>query len=147
MKLFDVNVLIYAHRVDTPRHVSVRDWFESEVNGLAAFGMAELVLSGFVRNVTSPKIFADPTPLDLALTEVEQLRQRSNFVPVRPEHRHFDIFMRLCREGNAKGKLVADAYLAALAIEHGCEWISFDHDFARFPSLNWSKPPAREGGS
>ena len=141
MKLFDVNVLIYAHRVDTPQHASVRDWFESEVNGPTAFGMAELVLSGFVRIVTSPKIFADPTPLDLALTEVEQLRERPNFVPVRPEHRHFDIFIRLCREGNTKGKLVADAYLAALAIEHGCEWISFDRDFARFPSLNWSKPP------
>lgn len=147
MKLFDVNVLIYAHRADVPQHISVRDWYESEVNGPAAFGMAELVLSGFVRIVTSPKIFADPTPLDLALTEVEQLRRRPNFVPIRPEHRHFDIFMRLCREGNVKGKLVADAYLAALAIEHGCEWISFDRDFARFPSLNWSKPPDWKGES
>jgi hypothetical protein len=40
---------------------------------------------------------------------------------------------------------VADAYLAALAIEHGCQWISFDRDFARFPGLNWSKPPTTSG--
>ncbi len=147
MKLFDVNVLIYAHRVDTPRHVSVRNWFESQVNGPAAFGMAELVLSGFVRIVTNSRIFADPTPLDLALNEVELLRQRPNFVPVRPKNRHFDIFVQLCREGNAKGKLVADAYLAALAIEHGCEWVSFDRDFARFSNLNWSTPPDKNGES
>jgi hypothetical protein len=140
VKLFDVNVLIYAHRADTPRHTSIRDWFDSEVNGLAAFGMAELVLAGFVRIITNPKIFADPTPLELALAAVAQIRQRPNCIPMLPGHRHFNIFTQLCQEGNAKGKLVADAYLAALAVEHGCEWISFDRDFARFPSLNWSKP-------
>ena len=107
--------------------------------------MAELVLSGFLRVVTSPSIFVDPTSLDLALGEVERLRQRPNFVAVRPGQRHFDIFTDLCRGGNAKGKLVADAYLAALAIEHGCQWISFDRDFARFPGLDWSKPPATSG--
>ncbi len=145
MKLFDVNVLVYAHRSDLAPHASVRGWFESEVNGPAVFGMAELVLSGFLRVVTSPSIFVDPTSLDLALGEVERLRQRPNFVAVRPGHRHFDIFTDLCRSGNAKGKLGADAYLAALAIEHGCQWISFDRDFARFPGLNWSKPPTTSG--
>jgi toxin-antitoxin system PIN domain toxin len=141
VKLFDVNVLIYAHRVDTPHHAAIRDWFDTEISGPAAFGMAELVLSGFLRIVTNPKIFADPTPLDVAMASVDQIRQRANCVHVIPGHRHSPLFTQLCLEGNAKGKLVADAYLAALAVEHGCEWISFDRDFARFPGLNWSKPP------
>ena len=101
-------------------------------------------MSGFLRIVTNPRVFDDPTPLDIALGEVERIRERPNYVPVRSGQRHFDIFTSLCREGNAKGNLVADAYLAALAIEHGCEWVSFDRDFARFPGLNWSKPPGME---
>lgn len=103
--------------------------------------MAELTLSGFLRIVTNPKIFVDPTPLDVAVREIERIRNRPNCVPIRPGPRHYDIFIDLCRKGHAKGELVADAYFAALAIEHGCEWLSFDRDFARFPGLNWATPP------
>lgn len=48
-----------------------------------------------------------------------------------------DIFRRLCQSAGAKGNLVPDAYLAALAIESGCEWVTGDRSFARFEGLRW----------
>lgn len=140
MHLFDVNILIYAHRADSGKHDAVRPWFEREMSGPSTFMMAELVLASFVRIVTSPRIFNVPTPLDLALQEAEQIRQNPLCLPVNPGKRHFDLFAKLCRAGDAKGKLAADAYLAALAIENGCRWLTFDRDFARFPGLDWSEP-------
>ncbi len=140
MILADVNVLVYAHREDTPDHSRFRDWLETAINGDAAFGVSDLVLSGFLRVVTHPRVFASPTPLDLALAFVEQIRTRPNAVPVRPGERHWTIFARLCRQAGARGNLIPDAYLAALAIESGCEWVTTDRDFARFPGLRWRHP-------
>ena len=57
-----------------------------------------------------------------------------------PGPRHWEIFARLCRESEARGNLVPDAYLAALAIESGCEWVTTDRDFSRFPGLRWKTP-------
>lgn len=140
MKLFDVNILIYAHRQDLPQHEQARQWWENEVNLAETFGMAELVLSSFLRIVTNPRVFKSPTPFSEALSAVDAIRQRRNHAAIRPGPRHFEIFIGLCRSGNAKGKLIADAYLAALAVEHGCQWVSYDRDFARFPGLVWIDP-------
>lgn len=57
-----------------------------------------------------------------------------------PGERHWSIFTGLCRAANIRGAMVTDAWLAALAIEHGCEWISLDRDFRRFPGLRWRSP-------
>jgi len=59
---------------------------------------------------------------------------------LRPGARHWEIFTNLCRESNARGNLVADAYHAALALEHGARWLTLDRDFARFPQLDWTTP-------
>jgi toxin-antitoxin system PIN domain toxin len=75
-----------------------------------------------------------------ALTFVRAIRDAPNAVAIEPGPRHWDLFERLCVQGGAKGNLVADAYLAALAIESGCEWITTDRDFARFPGLRWRHP-------
>ena len=140
MVLPDVNVLVYAHRADAQHHAECRGWIEGIINGDEAYGLSELVLSGFVRVVTHPKVFSDPTPLADAIAFVGQLRGRRNCVPVAPGARHWEIFARLCTEAGAKGNLVADAYLAALAIESGCEWITTDRDFSRFKGLRWRHP-------
>jgi predicted nucleic acid-binding protein len=71
------------------------------------------------------------------------LRARRNVTTISAGEPHFAIFERLCRHADARGNLVTDAWLAALAIEHDCEWITFDEDFARFPGLRW-RNPARE---
>ena len=108
-----------------------------------AYAVSELVLSGFLRIVTHPKIFKVPTPLEVALQFAEALRDRPNAVLIGPDDRHWYIFTHLCRTANAKGNLVPDAYHAALAIESGCEWITTDRDFARFDGLQWRHPLSR----
>ncbi|TAK75093.1 MAG: PIN domain-containing protein, partial [Dehalococcoidia bacterium] len=70
------------------------------------------------------------------------LRSSPGVVIVGAGDRHWDIFERLCLEAGARGNLVTDAYLAALAIESGSELITTDRDFARFPGLRWRHPLA-----
>ena len=123
-----------------PDHAAFRDWLTSVVNGEAAYGMSALVLSGFIRVLTNPKAFNVPTALDEAIAAADRLLAQSNCVLVLPGPMHWDIFVRLCREAGAKGNLVTDAYLAALAIESGAEWITTDRDFSRFPGLRWRHP-------
>jgi toxin-antitoxin system PIN domain toxin len=99
-----------------------------------------LVLAGFVRIVTHPRVFDPPSSIDEALAFVETLRERPNRVGVSPGERHWTIFSDLCRRSGARGNLVPDAYLAALAIESGAEWITTDGDYARFPGLRVRHP-------
>jgi hypothetical protein len=139
----DVNVLVYAHRSDAPDHERFRSWLESQLNSSSAFGISDLVLSGFLRIVTSPRIFQRPSPLEEALRFVHEVRDRPNCVPLAPGERHWEIFERLCREADAKGNLIPDAYHAALAIESGSEWVTTDRDYARFPGLKWRHPLVR----
>lgn len=117
-------------------------WLDEMVNGDEAFGLSDLVLSGFLRVVTHPRVFARPSPLVEALAFADTIRERQNRVDVRPGPRHWDIFASLCADVAAKGNLIPDAYLAAMAIESGCEWITTDRGFARFPGLRWRHPLA-----
>jgi hypothetical protein len=142
MLLPDVNVLVYAHRSDAPDHDRYWQWLESLLEGDAAYAVSDLVLSGFLRVVTHPGVFAEPTPLDVALRFVADVRERPNCVPTSPGERHWGIFQRLCREAGARGNLVPDAFLAALAIEAGLEFVTTDRDFARFSGLRWRHPLA-----
>jgi uncharacterized protein len=138
--LFDVNVLLNAHRVEQPNHELARDLLERTVGDVRPFALSEPILSSFVRIATHRRALNPPTPLGDALDFCDGLRARPNARIVAPGRRHWTLFTDLCRQVDAVGNLAADAYLAALAIESGCEWISFDRDFARFPRLNWRSP-------
>ncbi len=140
MVLIDVNVLLYAHRRSYPEHSRYRQWLEGEINSDRAYGIADLVLSAFIRIVTHPGVFPRPSSLEKALAFVGEIRDRPNRVTVAPGERHWDIFTDLCRRVGAKGNLVPDAYLAAMAIESGSEWITTDRAFVRFPGLRWRHP-------
>lgn len=140
MRLPDVNVLVYAFRGDAAAHEPVRRFFDEMVASPQPFGISELVASGFVRVVTHPKVFRTPTGLDDALGFVEAVIAQPNAIRLRPGPRHLGIFIRLCHNVGARGNLVPDAYHAALAIEHGCEWVTTDRDYARFPELRWRHP-------
>ena len=142
MILPDVNVLVYAYREDAPKHDRYRRWLEGVVDGPEAFGLSALVLAGFLRIVTHPRVFSPPSPIGHALQFAEALRTHSNCVHVDPGQRHWEIFARLCHEARPKGNLVPDAYFAALAIESGSEWLTTDRDYSRFPGLRWRDPGA-----
>ncbi len=140
MVLPDVNVLVYAFRRDAPEHGRYLTWLENLVNGEQAYALPNIVLSGFLRVVTHPRLFALPSTLESALAFAEQLRETPVCVPVAPGPRHWDIFSGLCRRAQARGNLIPDAYLAALAIETGSEVVTTDRDFARFTGLRWRHP-------
>ena len=140
MILVDVNILVYGFRADAPGHSQYRKWWQEQAASPQAFGLADLVLSGFLRVVTHPRIFNPPSPLENALRFVETLKSLPNYVEISPGPRHWNIFVDLCRRAKAYGNLVPDAFLAALAIEWGCEWITTDRDYARFPGLHWRHP-------
>lgn len=141
MILPDVNILIHAFRTDAPRHERLHGWLEDLVYSDSGFALADLVLSGFLRVVTHPRVFDPPTPLADALQFAEALRSQPNAVVINPGDRHWSIFTRLCREADVRGNLVPDAYLAALAIESGSELVTTDRDFSRFQDLRWRPPP------
>lgn len=140
MILPDINVLVYAHREEAPRHKEYSSWLRALLESDSGYGMSDYVLAGFLRIVTHPRIFNPPSPLDVAMRFATQVRDRPNSVPVTPGPRHWEIFQRLVADADAKGNLVPDAFLAALAIESGSEWITTDRDFARFPGLRWRHP-------
>ena len=140
MRLADVNVLVHAFRADAPGHAAHRAWVESLVGSDEAYAVSDHVLAGFLRVVTHPKVFHPPTPIAAELAFAHAFRVRPNAVLVAPGARHWDIFTRLCREAAAHGNLVPDAWLAALAIESGCEFVTTDGDYARFPDLRWRRP-------
>ena len=140
MLLVDVNVLVYAFRQDRRGDDRYAAWLNALVNGDEMYGMADLVLSGFLRIVTHPGIFSRPASIKEAIAFIERVRSRPQCVSIAPGPRHWDIFTRLCREAAARGNLVPDAYLAALAIESGSDWITTDRGFGRFPGLRWRHP-------
>ena len=136
----DVNVLVDAFREDSPHHAHVRPWVEHLVASPESFAVFESVLAGFLRVVTHPRVFQPPTPLDAAQGFAEDLLAQPNCIVLRPGPRHWSIFRRLCATAQARGNLVADAYLAALALEGGCTLVTSDRDFARFEGLRWQVP-------
>jgi toxin-antitoxin system PIN domain toxin len=140
MIMMDVNILVYAHREDAGNHKAMREWLETIVNGDQAYGISDLVLSGFLRIVTHPAIFSPPSPMKAALEFCSEIRNQPHCVHITPGIRHWDIFTELCGTAGMKGNLVPDAYLAALAIESGSEWITTDRDYARFQKLRWRHP-------
>jgi toxin-antitoxin system PIN domain toxin len=140
--LCDVNVLVFAHREDAVDHRRYAAWLDETIDSDEAYGVSEQVLSGFMRIVTNRRIMKTPSTVERALGFVDELRAPPNAVTVAPGPRNWGIFERLCRDADTTGDLVPDAYLAALAIEHGAELATADRDFARFPGLRWRHPLA-----
>lgn len=140
MILPDVNVLVHAFRSDSVHHAAARSWLAAVVDGDEAYGMAPQVLCSVIRIATHPRIFASPSRLEDALAFSRVLVEQPTCTLIQPGPRHFTIFEDLCRRSAAGGNLVQDAWFAALAVEAGCEWITTDGDYARFPGLRWRRP-------
>jgi toxin-antitoxin system PIN domain toxin len=134
MRMPDVNIIVYAHRREDPDHDFYRSWMERLANGSEPFALSVLVAVAFVRVVTHPAFKPRPTPLHQALAVIDSLSALSNCLMPRPEVRHWSLIKKLCEASSARGKLVADAQHAAVALEHGCTWVTRDADFEAFCS-------------
>ncbi len=140
MLLPDLNVLIGAHRSDSPMHTPCRDWLLAAYAGEETFGICPPVLIGLVRILTHPRVFRPADTHDQVFAFVRSLVGHPNALLLNPGRDHLSLFEGLCRPADAQGDRVTDAYLAALAIETGAVLVSADRDFVRFPGLRWRQP-------
>ncbi len=129
-----------AHREETEHHAVVHDWLEARLEGPEPVGVPSLVLSGFLRLVTLSRAWSRPSRVAEALAFAETVRAAPAYLRPRPGPRHWTIFAGICRATNATGNRAPDAYLAALAIESGSTWITFDRGLGRYPDLRWRTP-------
>ena len=140
MILCDVNVFVDAFREDARDFSKLNPWFNGVLNGNESYAVSDIILSGFLRIVTHPRIFTLPTPLAEALKFVEMIREQPHAVIVYPGPNHWNIFTDLCQKVDARAGHITDAFLAALAIESGSEMVTSDRDFSRYPGLRWRHP-------
>lgn len=140
MRCVDVNILVNAHRSEAPDHELLLAWLDAARSAPEPLALSDLVLSGFLRVVTHPRVFREPTPLATGLEFAENLRRSPACVRLLPGERHWEIFTDLCRNADARGNLVPDAFLAALAIEKNATFVTADRGFHRFPALRVEHP-------
>jgi toxin-antitoxin system PIN domain toxin len=136
----DVNVLLYAHRPESERHQEYLDWLQQALRGPEPFGVSEAVLASFVRIATHHRVYVEPSPSEIALAFCDAVRSAPAAVVVRPGEDHWTLFSQLVLTAGARGNLVPDAYLAALAIEQGATFVTTDRGFARYPGLRRAHP-------
>ena len=142
MILVDANVLLYAANRAAPEHERAREWLDDRLNGTLAIGLPWPSLLAFVRLVTNPVVVRHPVTSADAWRQVEEwLDCAPVWLPV-PGDEHRTIVSRFLQASWMTSRLVPDAHLAALAIEHGLTLQSTDGDFARFPGLKWENPLA-----
>lgn len=140
MKVPDLNLLIYAVDRSSHSHASAGRWWNELLSGTETVAFGWTVLLGFLRLTTNPRIMQAPLTADEALDYVDRWLSHPVTTTIDPGPRHTSILRDLLSGAGTAGNLVSDAHLAALAIEHGGELCSADHDFARFPGLRWVNP-------
>lgn len=140
MFLLDVNVVLAAHRGDHPDHEPVRSWFDRLLAGDDAFSVPNPVWASFLRLATNRRIFEVPSPRAEAFAFIDATSAQPGYLTLDPGPRHRTLLRRLCDEGDAAGDLIPDAVLAAIAVEHHCDVVTLDRDFARFTSVHHIRP-------
>ena len=143
MILPDVNILVFAHNVDSPHHTVVRAWWADALSGSELVALPWVTLLGFIRIATNRAAFQQPLPVDEALERVESWLAQPNVRIVHPGSRHAELLTGFLQDLGTAGNLTTDAHLAALAVEHGATLYSTDADFLRFRGLRWRNPLAR----
>ena len=136
----DVNILVNAFHKDSESHALCYNWLENKINGSAILAISPLVLSGYLRIVTHPKIFTNPSSLKEAMAFCEIIRSSPSSVMIEPGEHHWEIFYNLCQKYNPQGNQIPDVWLAALAVEHNCHWITLDQEFSRYSGLRVALP-------
>jgi uncharacterized protein len=140
VKLVDANLLLYAVDERSPRHRAARAWLTERLTSDNAIAFSWTALLAFLRLSTHPRVFERPLSTERAFDVVDAWLGQPSAVVVHPGERHARLVRQLLVPLGTAGNLVADAHLAALAIEHGAELDSSDTDFARFAGLRWVNP-------
>jgi toxin-antitoxin system PIN domain toxin len=140
VQLVDANVLLYAVNAESAHHLAARGWLDRALVGQEPVGFAWVVLLAFLRLATRTGVFSRPLGADDALNVVELWLEQPAATVVEPTPRHAALLRGLLDEVGVGGNLVNDAHLAALALEHGAEIVSFDRDFGRFAGVRARQP-------
>jgi toxin-antitoxin system PIN domain toxin len=140
VKLVDANVLLYAVNERSARHDEARAWLDRSLAGRETIAFAWIALLAFVRLATHEAVFPRPLALEDAFGVLRHWLGRPSAVIVEPTTRHVGVLGELLGGVGTAGNLVNDAHLAAISLEHGCEIVSYDADFARFPGVRWLTP-------
>jgi uncharacterized protein len=141
VRLVDANVLLYAVNSDAERHDRSRRWLDQALSGQDTVAFAWIALLAFVRLSTKAGLFPSPLSVDGAMDRVDAWLGAAPAVVVEPTVDHARIMRRMLGDVGVGGNLVNDAHLAALAVEHRCVLVSYDHDFSRFEGVRWEPPP------
>jgi hypothetical protein len=142
MLLPDINLLLYAHNPHAAHHQKAFDWWNQCLAGNEGVALAWVVVLGFVRVATHPKVFERPMPVADATERVAEWLTLPHVHLVHPAQTHFQTWSSLLQQIGTAGNLTTDAHLAALAIERGLILQTTDADFARFRGLKWHNPLA-----
>lgn len=142
MILVDANLLVYATNQSAPEHVPAKVWLDAQLSGSSRVGLPWATLLAFMRLVTNPLVVRQPVSTRIAWDQVRAwLSVKVVWVPL-PTERHAEVIGGWFAEQWMTARLVPDAHLAALAVEHGLTLCSSDSDFSRFPHLSWRNPLA-----
>ena len=140
MILPDINLLLYAHNVRSPQHPKAVQWWTECLQGNEGVALAWVVILGFVRIATHPKVFASPMLVEGALGRVEEWLALPHVYLVHPSANHFQTWAGLLNPLGTAADLTTDAHIAAMAIERGLVLHTTDADFSRFAGLKWKNP-------
>lgn len=140
MMLVDANILLYAEDTSSARHALARQWWDDQLSGPEPVCLCWTVLSAFVRIATNPRVFERPLTIEEASERVSTWLDQPCVRIIHATEAHWQTLQQLLSDAQARGNLVTDAHLAALALEHGCTLYSTDADFSRFPRLRWRNP-------
>ena len=140
MKVIDVNVLLYAVNEASEAHAKVHRWWQRALTGDESIGLPWLVIAGFLRISTNPRVYPQPLTVNQALDEVAVWLSTSVGTPIAEKADHWPALRDILLNTGTAGNLTTDAHLATLAITHDATLVSCDTDFARFAGLRWENP-------
>jgi len=136
----DTNLLVYAHRIDSPFHAAAEP-VKRLAEGKAAWAIPWPCLHEFYNVVTNRRIHPVPTPIELAMTQIEEWLRSPTLHLLAETPAHWPQLRELLAKGKVQGPMVHDARIAALCLAHGVrELWSADRDFSRFPTLRVRNP-------
>ena len=137
----DTNILVYAHREDSPWHQTALSRVESLANSGNPWGIAWPSIHEFLAIVTHPKIYNPPSPLKVALAAIEAWQGSPGLRLLSESPGYFPTLSRIAEGGKVKGPKIHDARIAALCLHHGVKKLwSADRVFSSFPDLSTENP-------